>query len=768
MGLGLLFLVLLLTLLLVLARAWIRRTFLPGFASRITIPTDVPLEIEWGPAGTADCIVVVTGANGFVGRYVVESFLAERFYVVATDVLTPLYTNPRCLCVGANLCIEQHCEALLGHARVGAVVHLAGIVDTRDLPSVLEANVTMAANLTRAIGSRPIKLVSLSSVATFAEKHSAYGRSKKRAEDLVTSMGGMSLRSGKVFGCGDTLGTDYLMEEEGGYAKFVVKGSSQYPIIYVKDLAALVKRAIGTTDYGAGKVVHVGHLGVTWRAFADEFVVMTSSGRVIDIPGFVAEILAYLMPLADAFVSLCLGAGRVAPQAAWNTLNPVTLHYLMDAPAGWDRAEWHTGELTPFTEAVRDCARMRKLQVKEKQFPNLFAVTAHDCRLWVSAKVGSPTTIMQLRNRIVKAATFEALGDSTGLPLPRLVDWHAGIAKSGVALTTVAYGAVSAGARSFDNQVVVDKNALPMLAKLTAAVHAHGGRVSLQLTHAGFFALGDAMGPSAFMFDPLRFRWARQMQAPERARVVAQFVEAAKNAQASQFDCVEIHCGHGYLLSQYLSPSLNRRTDEYGIDKALFPLEVIRAVRKAISIPVLVKFNLVDEGGASLQLRDSASFALRLQEEGLADALIPSGGLIMSNGLYMLRGPPSISSMMSGARTSFLMKVSLLIAGPFIVAHYPFSDAFFLDACLYLKRRGVKLPIVVTGGIQNLHTAIACLRYFDFVGMARALLNDGDLVSHWKRGETKFQTCDQNNSCVSMGPFHGKPPCCIKYQTEAW
>jgi 2,4-dienoyl-CoA reductase-like NADH-dependent reductase (Old Yellow Enzyme family) len=339
-----------------------------------------------------------------------------------------------------------------------------------------------------------------------------------------------------------------------------------------------------------------------------------------------------------------------------------------------------------------------------------------------------------------------------------------------VALTTVAYGAVSAGARSFDTQVVVDQKAVPMLTKLTTAVHAHGGRVSLQLTHAGFFALGDAMGPSAFMFDPLKFRWARQMQAPERGRVVAQFVEAARFAEASGFDCVEIHCGHGYLLSQYLSPSLNRRMDEYGVDRALFPLEVIRAVRRAVTIGVLVKFNLVDDGGpvGSLQLKDSASFALRLQEEGIADALIPSGGLIMSNGLFMLRGPPNLSSMMNGARTSFLMKLSLLLAGPFVVANYPFSDAFFLDACLYLKRRGVRLPIVVTGGVQNLHTARACLRYFDFVGMARALLNDSDLVAHWQQGETKFQTCDQNNSCVAMGPFHGKAPCCVKLGNEEW
>ena len=270
---------------------------------------------------------------------------------------------------------------------------------------------------------------------------------------------------------------------------------------------------------------------------------------------------------------------------------------------------------------------------------------------------------LTLRNRVVKAATFEAGCDEHGAPKPCLVDHHREVAAGGTALTVVAYGSVSRDGRSFATQLLLSEAARPGLTALTAAVHAESGAAALQLTHAGSFAKphlsgtaagGPQLAPSR-IFNPAGFNWARAMDRADMDRVVADFAAAALLALECGFDALEIHLGHGYLLSQFLSPFSNRREDEYGgtslANRMRFPLEVLRAVRAAASMhskgggggggggaPILVKFNLGDGFTGGQSLSDAIALAAVLHAEGVADLLVPSGGWVTRNGLFMLRG----------------------------------------------------------------------------------------------------------------------------------
>lgn len=160
---------------------------------------------------------------------------------------------------------------------------------------------------------------------------------------------------------------------------------------------------------------------------------------------------------------------------------------------------------------------------------------------------------MTLRNRVVKAAAFEAGCDERGAPLPSLIEHHREVAAGGAALTTIAYAAVSADGRSFATQLLLDRAGVARdgLREAVRAAHGEGGAVAVQLTHAGSFAkpqLGGVSGrqiaPSE-IFNPAAFNWAREMTGEDMRRVASDFAAAAALAVQCGVDAIEVHLGHG-------------------------------------------------------------------------------------------------------------------------------------------------------------------------------------------------------------------------------
>ncbi|MEX1363292.1 MAG: NADH:flavin oxidoreductase [Nannocystaceae bacterium] len=295
---------------------------------------------------------------------------------------------------------------------------------------------------------------------------------------------------------------------------------------------------------------------------------------------------------------------------------------------------------------------------------------------------------LRLRNRFIKAATYEGMSPG-GVAGPALVEHHRRLAQGGVAMTTVAYGAVHPDGRTFDDQLCLRPEAVSTLRPLTDAVHAAGALASIQLAHCGFFSKlrpadgGLPRGPSrtfnkygAASGLPL----ARAMRTEEIEAIPGQFVAAAEVAREAGFDAVELHLGHGYLLSQFLSPATNRRRDRYGgsLERRMrLPLAVVDAVRAAVasSMAVTAKLNVLDgfRGGAGVD--EACTVAERLDAAGI-DGVVTSGGSTSRNPLFLLRGQRPLAAMIAVERSP-AQRLALRVLGPAVLRAYPFEETFF-------------------------------------------------------------------------------------------
>ena len=373
---------------------------------------------------------------------------------------------------------------------------------------------------------------------------------------------------------------------------------------------------------------------------------------------------------------------------------------------------------------------------------------------------------LEVRNRVIKAATYEGMCPG-GLPSDALVRHHRDLAAGGVGMTTVAYCAVSPNGRTFEEQMVMRAAVVPRLKVLTDAVHAEGAAVSLQLGHCGYFSKNTelpghrSLGPS-FRVNEYGLMsgipFARRMTEDDLATVIEEFGAAAAGAVSAGFDAVELHLGHGYLLSQFISPATNRRSDRWGgcLDNRMrLPLAVVERVRAAVpsGFPILAKTNLRDGFRGGLEVAESIGVAQRLEAAGVT-ALVLSGGFTSKTPFYLFRGPRPLKEMIE-VEKSWPQKLALRLFGSYIIKAYPFTEMFFLEDARHI-RQAVRMPLVLLGGILSLdNLEVAMHEGFDFVAMGRALIADPDLVHRMQRGGATRSRCNSCNKCVAEMDRHG-------------
>ncbi len=325
-------------------------------------------------------------------------------------------------------------------------------------------------------------------------------------------------------------------------------------------------------------------------------------------------------------------------------------------------------------------------------------------------------------------------------------------------MTTVSYGAVSPDARTFSNQMYIGDKSLLYLNKLTEEIHNAGGRVSMQLTHCGYFSknreIKHPLAPSK-VFNEYGFMsgvvFSREMNKSDMERVSHDFAEAAAQCKNAGFDAVEIHMGHGYLLSQFLSPRTNSRKDEYGgsiENRARFPLDVLRDVVDKVGkdFPVLVKLNLNDGFKGGFTLEDCKYVSMELEKNGCT-AIILSGGFTSKTPFYMMRGQVPLAGMIKNG-SSLAEKITMALFGPFIIKRYRYKPNFFLKQALEI-RKAVKLPLVYLGGVESKNGIEEILNTgFEFIAMARALIHNPDFVNDLMENRVEKSECTRCNKCV--------------------
>ena len=360
-----------------------------------------------------------------------------------------------------------------------------------------------------------------------------------------------------------------------------------------------------------------------------------------------------------------------------------------------------------------------------------------------------------LRNRVIKAATFEGRTPKR-VVTPELIEFHRRFAAGGVGMTTVAYCAVTRAGTTDGHQIVLDDpDVAPGLRALTDAVHAEGAAIAAQIGHAGPVAnpmgtKSPSVAPSR-VFSPLGMRRTQSVTAADIERITQLFADGARVLRDAGFDAIEIHIGHGYLLSAFLSPRLNKRTDAWGgslENRARFPRDVVRAVRERVGagVAVTAKVNMTDGVRGGFWLEESLQFASMLESDGSLDAITLTGGSSFQNPMYLFKGEAPIDEM--AAMFPGLLGRGMKLVGGAFFKEYPFEEAYFLPYARQF-RAALNMPVILLGGINRLETITDALdEGFAFVQMGRALLREPELLLEMQKDANREGLCIHCNKCM--------------------
>lgn len=378
---------------------------------------------------------------------------------------------------------------------------------------------------------------------------------------------------------------------------------------------------------------------------------------------------------------------------------------------------------------------------------------------------------VELRNRTIRSAAFEGMGKDNN-PTQQLKDYHTAVAKGGVGMTTVAYAGICRSALSFPSQLWLRPEIVPSLHELTDNVHSHGAKASIQIGHCGNMTHKSTAGSipvgASTGFNLYSPTFVRGLRKDELKKIAKDFGKAVNTARDAGFDCVEVHAGHGYLISQFLSPYTNHRRDEYGgklENRMKFMRECMEEVMKAAGsdMGVLVKINMNDGFKSGMQEEDCLKVALDLEQSG-AHALVLSGGFVSKAPMYVMRGKMPIHTMTHYMKQPWL-KYSVRMFGGIMVPSHEFRPLYFLEQAR-LFREALKMPLVYVGGVTSREDAdkIIDTEGFEFLQMGRALLNDPDFVNKMHQNPEEVSQCEHLNYCIAR--MYSEDMACYKHQSD--
>ncbi|MCL5884685.1 MAG: NADH:flavin oxidoreductase [Deltaproteobacteria bacterium] len=346
-----------------------------------------------------------------------------------------------------------------------------------------------------------------------------------------------------------------------------------------------------------------------------------------------------------------------------------------------------------------------------------------------------------LKNRIVRSATWEGMCDEEGNPTGRLIDLYRALCKGGVGLIVTGYTYIRADGREMPGTMGIHSDdRIPALKSLVRAVHEEGGRIFCQLFHAGGRASAKMTG--ARPLAPSGGKDATSRDLPEAMskqdiiELVAAFADGAGRARRAEFDGVQLHGAHGYLINQFLSPLTNARRDAYGgslENRMRFLREVHDAVRQEVgpSYPVSIKLTAADNIPGGFALEEAVTVARNLEEWGI-DAIEVSSGTVDAGE----EGP---------ARRNI---------------DSPEREAYNAANARRIKAK-VRVPILVVGGFRSPKVGEAILEKedADFIALSRPFIREPDLVRKWEADQTHRALCVSCNGCFLAGIKDGGIRC---------
>jgi len=354
---------------------------------------------------------------------------------------------------------------------------------------------------------------------------------------------------------------------------------------------------------------------------------------------------------------------------------------------------------------------------------------------------------LNLENRLIRSAVWEALADEDGYVTDMLVEYNRTVAEGGIGLIILGYSYIQPNGRQQPGQSALHSDAhVEGMRKITDAVHSAGGKISTQLVHVGPQTKPDMIGeetpvaPSAV--DHGIFGMPRELSTEEVWTIVEDFGQAARRSREAGFDAIQIHGAHGYLVSQFISPLWNQRTDEFGgslENRMRFCLEVYNTIRdNAGDLPVFIKLNVDDFVEGSTTPDDALPLASALSQKGI-DAIEVSAGGALSRG----KGP---------ARTKIKTTE---------------DEAYLMDLAK-MVREAVDCTVIGMGGFRSPEVINAALASgdVDFVSMARPLIREPNLPNRWRSGDTGRSHCESCSGCFKTLSYGKGIQCLLELKAK--
>ena len=364
------------------------------------------------------------------------------------------------------------------------------------------------------------------------------------------------------------------------------------------------------------------------------------------------------------------------------------------------------------------------------------------------SKLFEPSEIngLKLKNRFVRSATWEGMAADDGAFTPKLIDLMIMLAKGGVGLIITGHAYVQKVGQAHVKQLGIhDDDMIPGLQKIADAIHANGAKTVCQLAHAGFFGNAKLSGQTPIapsIVEGFAEGPRKEITKEDILDIIEAFATAAKRAQNAGFDGVQIHGAHGYLLSQFISPLFNHRTDEYGgpiENRARMALEVVQAIRESVgnNFPVLIKMNSKEFVDGGLTTEDFVQAGKMLADAGI-DAIEVSGGLPIKT--------TTRSSQLGINKEE--------------------KEAYFQEEAKALRRQ-TDVPIILVGGNRSFHVVERLVEegVADYISMSRPLIREPNLINRWKAGDFKKSACVSDNMCFQPA-MEGKGIYCLTEERE--
>ncbi len=365
-----------------------------------------------------------------------------------------------------------------------------------------------------------------------------------------------------------------------------------------------------------------------------------------------------------------------------------------------------------------------------------------------------------LRNRFIRSAAFENMCRGN-MPTDDLYNYHVSVSHGGVGMTTVAYCAVDMSGVSFDGQLYVRSEALPGLKRLTDAIHKEGAKASIQLGHCGnmtHFYTCHCLPVSASnglnLYSPTIHR---RLKVKEIKQLVKKFGEAVDFCREAGFDCVEIHAGHAYLISQFISPRTNHRHDEYGgsfENRVRFLNEVLDEVmlHAGDDMAVVVKTNMWDDCRRGSDIEEGIRVAKEIAKHKV-HGIILSGGTVSASPMTILGGAMPIKTLAHymPMRSFWWLKAALHLpgVGPIMMPTQPFRELYFMDKAKRFQEEIKDVPLIYVGGVQSGDNCEQIMQEgFDLFQIAHVLIKDPDFVNHVQADPHYHAGCGRSNYCV--------------------